>query len=148
VAQTSRHFTEPGLAPVRVGHLFAVLGLGMGYGEASETVYLVMTFDDADRVAHDGFADRCYGSLRGVMASTTPLGMSCVNADTAVLAVLLDAGAFEPYAFSETEACIPAEILNAGYAELVEHESATGSHTAQGRPSERDAALSTGLTAL
>ena len=120
----------------------------LGWGDASETVYLVMTFDDAERVAHDGFADRCYGSLRGVMTSTTPPGSSCVNADTAVLAVLLDAGASEPYAFSGTEACIPADILNAGYAELVEHEDAPGSHTAQRRPSEREAAPFTGLAAL
>jgi hypothetical protein len=107
-----------GFVRARGGYLIAVVGLGRG--DASETVYLVMTFDDAERVAHEGFADRCYGALRGVMTTTTPPGLSCVSADTAVIAVLLDPDAFEPYAFSETEACIPAEILNAGYAELVE----------------------------
>ena len=94
--------------------------LGLGWGDASETVYLVMTFDEAERVAYEGFSDRCYGALQGVVTTTTVPGFSCVGADTAVIAVLVDPDAFERYALSETEACIPAEILNAGYAELVE----------------------------
>ena len=58
--------------------LFDVAGLG--WRDASE-LYLVMTFDDAERVAHDGFADRCHGVLRGVMTTTTPPGCSSVSAE-------------------------------------------------------------------
>ena len=81
-------------------------------------VYFVTTRQYAELIAQDGFRDDCYGTHgSGVMVQ---LSASCPrNENLAIVVVLLDADVLEPYV-NDDLACVPARLLNAGYAELVD----------------------------
>jgi hypothetical protein len=82
-------------------------------------IYCLTTIARAERIAVDGFRDTDCGTLgRGVMAHLSPV---IVKADgLAVIVVLVGDDALAPYIAGDA-ACIPARVLNAGYAELIDH---------------------------
>ncbi len=86
-------------------------------------VYFVTTPQYAELISQDGFRDDYYGTGRtGVMVQLSP---SCPrNENLAIVVVLLDDGVIEPYVDGDV-ACVPARLLKAGYAELVDQERAT-----------------------
>jgi hypothetical protein len=81
-------------------------------------VYCVTTIDNADRIAHHGFRDDYYGVHgHGVLVHLAPPVVT--NDSAAIVVVLLDDVDLEPYIDGEV-AYVPACVLNAGYAELVD----------------------------
>lgn len=86
--------------------------------EMNVRVYCVTTLEDAERIAVDGFQDTDYGARGwGVMVHLAP---TRVTTDSlAVVVILIDDQLLEPY-MSGRSVCVPAALLNSGYAELVE----------------------------
>jgi hypothetical protein len=81
-------------------------------------VYCVTTVEKADLIAHHGFRDDYYGIYgHGVMVHLAPPLVT--NDNAAIVVVLLDDVDLEPYIDGEL-AYVPACVLNAGYAELVD----------------------------
>jgi hypothetical protein len=81
-------------------------------------VYFVSTREYAELIAQDGFRDDHFDTRgSGVMVQ---LSASCQrNENLAIVVVLLDADDLEPYVDGDV-ACVPARLLTAGYAELVD----------------------------
>ena len=81
-------------------------------------VYFVTTHQYAELISQDGFRDDYYGSGgTGVMVQLSP---SCPrNENLAIIVVLVDKHDLEPYVDGDV-ACVPARLLSAGYAELVD----------------------------
>jgi hypothetical protein len=81
-------------------------------------VYCVTTIEQANLIAQHGFRNDDLGILgHGVLVHLVP---PVVRAeDAAIVVVLLDDLDLEPYIDGE-HAYIPAGVLNAGYAELVD----------------------------
>ena len=81
-------------------------------------VYFVTTRQYAELIARDGFRDDYYGAHdRGVMVQRSAACPS--NENLAIIVVLLDDDELEPYVHGEI-ACVPARLLNAGYAALID----------------------------
>jgi hypothetical protein len=80
-------------------------------------VYVVTTTANAERIAEEGFQDADCGTRgHGVNVHLTPV---IVSADGLVVIVVLVADApLAPFIEGET-ACVPARLLNDGYAELI-----------------------------
>jgi hypothetical protein len=80
-------------------------------------VYYVTTISHAERIAIDGFKDANHGTrCRGVMVHLTPV---CVSAPgLAIIHILICDEPMKPYIDGDV-ACVPARLLNAGYAEAI-----------------------------
>jgi len=80
-------------------------------------VYFITTSEHAERIAVEGFRDSDYGERgRGVMVQVTPV---CVKSEgLTVIVVLVGDEPLEPYIDGDV-ACVPARLLNTGYAELL-----------------------------
>jgi hypothetical protein len=100
-------------------------------------VYLVTSKARAERIAIEGFRDNDYGALgRGVIVH---LGPACVpDAGLALIAVHVRDDALRPFIDGEV-ACVPARILNAGDAELIDAAAGTNepATTRNGRSTTR-----------
>jgi hypothetical protein len=81
-------------------------------------VYCVTTIEKADLIARHGFRDDYFGVYgRGVMVHLAPPVVR--RKDAAIVVVLLDNVDLAPHIDGEL-AYVPACVLNAGYAELVD----------------------------
>jgi hypothetical protein len=81
-------------------------------------VYCVTTIEQAERIAIEGFHDVHHGVRScGVIVHLQP---PCVNVrGLTVIDILIGDESLEPYLDGDI-ACVPARILNAGYAELID----------------------------